>query len=138
MTDNFPASLLVDKAEFLAQRQLEEEYPENPHPNPPSLRPHHFYYGTNVDDENDPERKKHENWQKTKDRRVCMIAQDIASDPSKTSNKEDRATTQQVDAELIQRRYYYNAYRSSLTPPNKENKPPPRKKGKKQTTKSPP
>jgi hypothetical protein len=35
--NNFSASLLVDKAEFLAQKQLEQEYPETPHPNH-----HHF------------------------------------------------------------------------------------------------
>jgi hypothetical protein len=42
----------------MARRQLEKEYPETPHPNPTLLRPHQFNYGTNIEDENDPERKK--------------------------------------------------------------------------------
>jgi hypothetical protein len=42
--NKFPASLLVDKAKFMARRQLEGEYPETPHPNLLLLRPHHLYY----------------------------------------------------------------------------------------------
>jgi hypothetical protein len=51
------ALLLVDKAEFMARRQLKEEYPEAPHPNPPLLRPHQFHYMTDINNENYPKGK---------------------------------------------------------------------------------
>jgi hypothetical protein len=38
----------------MARRQLEEEYPEAPHPNPSLICPNHFHHGTDSDDENDP------------------------------------------------------------------------------------
>jgi hypothetical protein len=136
--NDFIATLLVDKAEFLARKQLEKEYPEAPHPNPSSLRPNRFYYGTDIDDENDPERKKYKNWNRTKDRRITVIALDIASDPTKTSNKEDLTTTEQAKIELTNRRYHYHTYLSRKTTPQKENKPPPQKKSKRIPAKSPP
>jgi hypothetical protein len=53
--NDFIASLLVDKAKFMARRQLEEEYPEAPRPNPSLLCPHQFHYGrTDIDDKKDP------------------------------------------------------------------------------------
>jgi hypothetical protein len=131
------AILLVDKAEFLARKELEKEYPETPHPNPPSLRPHRFRYGTDPN-KTDPELIKWNNWRLTKDRRITTIALDIAADPTKTSNKEDLATTGQVKTELTHRRYYYHTYLDSLTPENKENNPPPQKKSNKRTATSPP
>jgi hypothetical protein len=136
--NDFNATLLVDKAEFLARKQLEEEHPETPHPHPALLRPHQFNYGTDIEDENDPERKKHQNWLRTKDRRTTVIALNIATDKTKTSNKEDLATLKQVKAELLHRRYHYDTYLSCLTPPNKENKPPPQKKKRKKTTETSP
>jgi hypothetical protein len=137
--NEFPATLLVDKAEFLARKELEEEYPETPHPNPSLLRPHRFYYGTDVDDQDDPESKKFDNWRLTKDRRVSKIALSIASDPTKTSNKEDRATIKQVKTELTQRRYYHHQqHHTKITPQNKENAPPPQKKSNKRIATSPP
>jgi hypothetical protein len=131
------ASLLVDKAEFIARRQLEEEYPEAPHPYPSLLRPHHFHYGTDIEDEDDPERKKFHNWRTTKDRRVCVIALDIATDPTRETDKEDLATTEQVKAELTQRHYHHHKQLSTPTPQNKENNPPPRKKKKRTTSPHP-
>jgi hypothetical protein len=56
--NHFIATLLVDKAKFLAQKQLEGECPDTPHPNPSLLRPHRFYYGTDIDNKDDPKRKK--------------------------------------------------------------------------------
>jgi hypothetical protein len=102
--------LLVDKAEFLAGKQLEEEYPETPHPNPPSLRPDCFNHGTDIDHENDPGRKKYNNWHQTKDQGITVIALDIASDPMKTSNKEDLTTTEQVKIELTHPPHHYHTY----------------------------
>ena len=96
--NDFSATLLVDKAEFMARRQLEEEYPEAPHPNPTLLRPHQFNYRTNIDKENDPERKKHQNWNPTKDCRVTVIALNLATGLTRASNKEDLAMPQQVKA----------------------------------------
>jgi hypothetical protein len=132
------ASLLVDKAEFLARKELEKEYPETPHPNPSLLRPHQFLYGTDIDDESDPERIKWNNWHITKDRRITTIALDIAADPTETSNKEDLAKTGQVKTELTQRRYHYHKYLAQLTPEDKENNPPPQKKSNKRMATSPP
>jgi hypothetical protein len=124
--NDFIASLLVDKAEFIARRELETEYPENPHPHPLLLRPHQFCYGTDdVDDQDDPERKKAHNWHTTKDSRVCVIALDIATDPMKSSNKEDLTTTEQVKAELTKRHYHHHKKLSPpINPQNKENNPP--------------
>jgi hypothetical protein len=126
--NDFNATLLVDKAEFLARKQLEKEYLEAPHPHPTLLRPHEFNYGTDI--ENDPERKKHQNWHCTKDHRITVIALFIATDTAIASEKEDLATIKQVKAELRQRRYYYETYLSTLTPESKENKPPPQKRKK--------
>jgi hypothetical protein len=95
--------LLVNKAEFLAWKELEKEYPETPHLNPSLLRPHQFLYRTDIEDETDPERIKWSNWHLTKDHRITIIALDIATDPTKTSNKEDLTMTGQVKTELTQR-----------------------------------
>jgi hypothetical protein len=92
--------LLVNKAKFLAQKQLEGEQPEAPHPNPSLLCPHCFYYGTDIDSRDDPRRKKHNNWHRMKYRRVTTIALSIAANPTKTSNKEDLTTTEQTKTEL--------------------------------------
>jgi hypothetical protein len=108
--NNFIVSLLIDKAEFLAWKQLEEEYSETPHPLPSSLCPYRFYYGTDIDDEDDPQRKKFNNWHQRKDCRVCVIALNIAADPTKTSNKEDLTTSEQTKTELTQCRYRYHTY----------------------------
>jgi hypothetical protein len=36
----------------------QEEYPETPHPNPSLLRPH---YGTDIENKDNPEKKKYNN-----------------------------------------------------------------------------
>jgi hypothetical protein len=133
--NDFVASLLVDKAEFLARKELEEEYPRTPHPNPSLLRPHHFYYSTDFNNKADPESKKYDNWCLTKDRRVTKIALSIAADQTQTSNKEDLATVEQVKTELTHRRYHYH---TKITLQNKENDPPPQKKSKRSIETSPP
>jgi hypothetical protein len=133
---NSITSLLVDKAGFLARKQLEKEYPEMPHPNPSLLCPRHFYYGTDIDNKDDPERTKHNNWHHMEDH--SMIALSIAADPMKTSNKEDLAMTKQVKTEFTQRQYHYHVYQSQLTPQNKENNPPSQKKSNERIATSPP
>jgi hypothetical protein len=105
--------LLFNKAEFPAWKELEKEYLETPHPNPSLLCPHRFYNGTDIDNEDDPERIKYNNWHHTKDHRVTMIVLSIAVDPTKTSDKEDLATTKQVKTELTQRRYHYHTLTST-------------------------
>jgi hypothetical protein len=100
----------------MARRQLEEEYPEAPHPNPSLLRPHQFHYRMGMDNENDPERKKYHNWCITRDRQITVIALHIAKDPTRASNKEDLTTAEQVKVELIQRHYHYHKHLSLLTP----------------------
>jgi hypothetical protein len=127
--NNSIASLLVNKAKFLAWKELEKEHPKMPHLNPLLLHPHRFLYGTYIKDETDPKRIEWSNWHLTKDRRITIIALDIAADPTKTSNKEDLATTGQVKTELTQRQYHYHAYLAQLTPENKVNNPPPQKNG---------
>jgi hypothetical protein len=114
--------------------------PGGPTPKPIITAPNRFYYGTDIDDKNDPERKNYKNWNRTKDRRITLIALDIASDPTKTSNKEDLTTTEQAKIELTNRRYHYHTYLSrEITPQKeKENKPPPQKKSKRIPAKSPP
>jgi hypothetical protein len=67
------------------------------------LQPDRFYYGTDIDNENNPERKKYNKWHRTKDQRITVIALDIALDPTKTSNKEDLTTTEQAKIELTHR-----------------------------------
>jgi hypothetical protein len=74
---NCIALLLVDNTECMARTQLEEEYLEAPHPNPPLLCPYHFHYGTDADEENEPKRKNYHNWRSTKDCRVTAIAVNI-------------------------------------------------------------
>jgi hypothetical protein len=101
--NNFNATLLVDKAEFMARRHLVKEYPEAPHPNPTLLRPPQFNYGMNIEVKNDPERKKDQNWLCRKDHRITAITLFIATDTARASNKEDLATLKQVKAELRQR-----------------------------------
>jgi hypothetical protein len=49
-----------------------------------------------------PKGKKHQNWNCRKDHRVTVIALDIATDPTRASNKEDIATPKQVKAKLLQ------------------------------------
>jgi hypothetical protein len=129
--NDFNATLLVDKAEFIARKQLEREYPEALHSNPTLvLRPHQFNYGTNIEGKNDPKRKKHHNWRTTKDRPITVIALDIAKDPMRNTNEEDLTTAEQVKVELTWRQYHYHKYLSLLTPEDKENKPHPQKKRK--------
>jgi hypothetical protein len=119
---------LVDKAKFLAPKQLEREYPETPHPNPSLLHPHPIYYGTDIGDGNDPEIKKYNNWHCTKNHRVTEIELNIATDPTKTSNKEDLATVDQFRTQHSLPPHHHYKKTSpkptpqtmKMTPPNEE------------------
>jgi hypothetical protein len=108
-----PATLLVDKAEFLARKELESEYEYEYeptihallHPNAPFL----YCHLTEPDDFVQVEREKDAIWRSTKSLRVSRIAlalawQDWFPESSK-KNKEDYATVDQVRKELDYRRY---------------------------------
>jgi hypothetical protein len=135
-----PATLLVDKAEFLARKELELEFelkakskqepPKNHpiHPNAPFL----YSHMTDPDDLSDPERSKDAKWRTTKSTRISQIALALAwKGPEKSKahahNKEDLATVKQVRTELDYRRYHNHKHIKTTTAlpeyRNNENKP---------------
>jgi hypothetical protein len=133
-----PATLLVDKAEFIARKELELECnpkQEPPNQNLPPIHPNApFYYShlTDPDDFNDPERMKDAKWRASKSLRISQIALALAwKGPDKPKaharNKEDLATVEQVRKELDYRRYHNHKHiKTTTTPPeyqNDENRP---------------
>ena len=112
-----PATLLVDKAEFMARKEFETEYEYDLEPtNHALLHPHTPFaicHLTDPDDLTHVERKKDIDWHSSKGLHTSRIALALAwqewfpeSFRTTSKNKEDFATVDQVRKELDYRRYH--------------------------------